>query len=118
MSSNTTETVAKTNGASHYFSLLAQNESMNRPQNEDRIGESAYELLLPGRSRDRRDGPDRIRAPLPTTTEVRITDERIGDEPYCYYRLSSPGDPRWIWGPDLLPGNQQIPIYRLQGVRA
>lgn len=56
--------------------------------------------------------------PLPTTTEVRITDERIGDEPYCYYRLSSPGDPRWIWGPDILPGNQQIPIYRLQGVRA
>jgi hypothetical protein len=56
--------------------------------------------------------------PIPTTTEVRITDERIGDEPYCYYRLSSPGDPRWIWGPDLLPGNQQIPIYRLQGVRA
>lgn len=56
--------------------------------------------------------------PLPTTTEVRITDERIGDEPYCYYRLSSPGDPRWIWGPDLLPGNPQIPIYRLQGVRA
>jgi len=56
--------------------------------------------------------------PIPTTTEVRITDERIGDEPYCYYRLSSPGDSRWIWGPDLLPGNQQIPIYRLQGVRA
>jgi hypothetical protein len=55
--------------------------------------------------------------PLPVTIETQITDERIGDEPYCYYRLSSSGDPRWIWGPDLLKGNSQIPVYRLQGAR-
>lgn len=54
--------------------------------------------------------------PIPVQGELQITDERIGDEPYCYYRLSSSGDPRWIWGPDLRAGVREIPIYRLRGV--
>jgi len=37
MSSNTTVKVATSNGASHYFSFLAQKEAANRPPNEDRI---------------------------------------------------------------------------------
>jgi hypothetical protein len=53
--------------------------------------------------------------PIPVQGELQITDERIGDEPYCYYRLSSSGDPRWIWGPDLRANVREIPIYRLQG---
>ena len=56
--------------------------------------------------------------PIPVQGELQITDERIGDEPYCYYRLSSSGDPRWIWGPDLRANVREIPIYRLQGARS
>lgn len=36
-SNNFPENVARTNGASQYFSLLVQNEAKNRPPNEDRI---------------------------------------------------------------------------------
>lgn len=36
-SNNFPENGAKTNEASHYFSLLPQNEAQNRPQNEDAI---------------------------------------------------------------------------------
>lgn len=54
--------------------------------------------------------------PIPVQGEPQITDERIGEPPWCYYRLTTPGDPRWIWGPDLRANVREIPIYRLQGV--
>ena len=59
--------------------------------------------------------------PLPTTTEVRITDERIGEEPDCYYRVTGiQGTPLWLWGPDLLRRGtpHTVPLYRLQGARS
>ena len=55
---------------------------------------------------------------IPIAGEIRISDERIGDEPYCYWRLSGTPDRVWIWGPDLLKGDSQIPVYRLQGARS
>lgn len=50
---------------------------------------------------------------------VRISDERIGEEPYCYWKLSGTLKPNlWIWNPDLLRGDNLIPIYQLQGGRS
>ena len=54
--------------------------------------------------------------PIPVQGEPQITDERIGEPPWCYYRLTTPGDPRWIWGPDLRANVREIPIYRLRGI--
>ena len=54
--------------------------------------------------------------PIPVQGEPQITDERIGEPPWCYHRLTTPGDPRWIWGPDLRANVREIPIYRLRGI--
>ena len=57
--------------------------------------------------------------PIDTTGPVRISDERIGEEPACYWKLSGTlEDNLWIWNPDLLRGDSQIPVYRLQGGRS
>jgi len=57
--------------------------------------------------------------PIDSTGPVRISDERIGEEPACYWKLSGTLEPDlWIWGPDLLRGDSQIPVYRLQGGRS
>lgn len=124
---NNTSNEAKTYSNPYYFSLLPQNEAQNRPQNEDQI----RGIRVRAASRSFRAAVRRLHTPrpaemvltgsvlpLPVTIETQITDERIGDEPYCYYRLSSSGDPRWIWGPDLRANVREIPIYRLQGGRS
>ena len=57
--------------------------------------------------------------PIDSTGPVRISDERIGEEPDCFWKLSGTLEPDlWIWGPDLLKGDPQIPVYRLQGARS
>ena len=116
---------AKQIGSSGYFTLLVSSESENRPPNEDQI----RGIRVRAASRSFRAAVRRLHTPrpaemvltgsvlpIPVQGELQITDERIGDEPYCYYRLSSSGDPRWIWGPDLRAGVREIPIYRLRGV--
>src|SRR5690554_1039590 len=118
---------AKQIGSSAYFTLLVSSESENRPPNEDQI----RGIRVRAASRSYRAAVRRLHAPrpaemvltgsvlpIPVQGELQITDERIGDEPYCYYRLSSSGDPRWIWGPDLRANVREIPIYRLQGGRS
>ena len=118
---------AKQIGSSGYFTLLVSSESENRPPNEDQI----RGIRVRAASRSFRAAVRRLHAPrpagmvltgsvlpIPVQGELQITDERIGDEPYCYYRLSSSGDPRWIWGPDLRANVREIPIYRLQGGRS
>lgn len=53
--------------------------------------------------------------PIDSTAPVRISDERIGEEPACYWKLSGTlEDNLWIWNPDLLRGDNLIPVYRLQ----
>lgn len=124
---NNTSNEAKTYSNPYYFSLLPRNEQLHRPPNEDQI----RGIRVRAASRPFRAAVRRLHAPrpaemvltgsvlpIPVTIETQITDERIGDEPYCYYRLSSSGDPRWIWGPDLRAGVREIPIYRLQGGRS
>src|SRR5690554_7811635 len=124
MSSNTPVKGAKSSGTPYYFSLLPQNEQLHRPPNEDQI----RGIRVRAASRSFRAAVRRLHTPrpaemvltgsvlpIPVQGELQITDERIGDEPYCYYRLSSSGDPHWIWGPDLRAGVREIPIYRLQG---
>ena len=57
---------------------------------------------------------------LPIQSPLRITDERIGDEPECYYRVTGiKGTPLWLWGPDLLRRGtpHTVPLYRIVGVR-
>jgi len=118
---------AKQIGSSGYFTLLVSSESENRPPNEDQI----RGIRVRAASRSFRAAVRRLHTPrpaemvltgsvlpIPVQGELQITDERIGDEPYCYYRLSSSGDPRWIWGPDLRANVREIPIYRLQGARS
>ena len=118
---------AKQIGSSGYFTLLVSSESENRPPNEDQI----RGIRVRAASRSFRAAVRRLHTPrpaemvltgsvlpIPVQGELQITDERIGDEPYCYYRLSSSGDPRWIWGPDLRANVREIPIYRLQGGRS
>ena len=57
--------------------------------------------------------------PIDSTGPVRISDERIGEEPDCFWKLSGTLEPDlWIWNPDLLRGDNLIPIYRLQGGRS
>jgi len=57
--------------------------------------------------------------PIDSSGPVRISDERIGEEPYCYWKLSGTLKPNlWIWNPDLLRGDSQIPVYQLQGGRS
>jgi hypothetical protein len=57
--------------------------------------------------------------PIDPSGPVRISDERIGEEPACYWKLSGTLEPDlWIWNPDLLRGDNLIPIYRLQGGRS
>lgn len=57
--------------------------------------------------------------PIDSTGPVRISDERIGEEPACFWKLSGTLEPDlWIWNPDLLRGDNLIPIYRLQGGRS
>ena len=57
--------------------------------------------------------------PIDSSGPVRISDERIGEEPYCYWKLSGTLKPNlWIWNPDLLRGDNLIPIYQLQGGRS
>ena len=57
--------------------------------------------------------------PIDSTGPVRISDERIGEEPNCYWKLSDTlEDNLWIWNPDLLRGDNLIPVYRLQGGRS
>lgn len=124
---NNTSNEAKTYSNPYYFSLLAQNEQLHRPSNEDQI----RGIRVRAASRSSRAAARRLHTPrpaemvltgsvlpIPVQGELQITDERIGDEPYCYYRLSSSGDPRWIWGPDLRAGVREIPIYQLQGARS
>ncbi len=58
---------------------------------------------------------------LPIRSPLRITDERIGEEPECYYRVTGiQGTPLWLWGPDLLRRGtpHTVPLYRLQGARS
>ena len=58
---------------------------------------------------------------LPIQSPLRITDERIGEEPDCYYRVTGiQGTPLWLWGPDLLRRGtpHTVPLYRLQGARS
>lgn len=55
---------------------------------------------------------------LPIRSPLHITDERIGDEPECYYKITGiPGDHLWLWGPDLLRRGTPhlVPLYRIQG---
>jgi len=124
---NNTSNEAKTYSNPYYFSLLAQNEQLHRPPNEDQI----RGIRVRAASRSSRAAARHLHTPrpaemvltgsvlpIPVQGELQITDERIGDEPYCYYRLSSSGDPRWIWGPDLRANVREIPIYRLQGARS
>ncbi len=57
--------------------------------------------------------------PINSAGPVRISDERIGEEPDCFWKLSGTLEPDlWIWGPDLLRGDNLIPVYRLQGARS
>jgi len=57
--------------------------------------------------------------PIDTTGPVRISDERIGEEPDCFWKLSGTVEPDlWIGNPGLLRGDSQIPVYRLQGARS
>ncbi len=57
--------------------------------------------------------------PIDPSGPVRISDERIGEEPACYWKLSGTlEDNLWIWNPDLLRGDNPIPVYRLQGGRS
>lgn len=57
--------------------------------------------------------------PIDSTAPVRISDERIGEEPDCFWKLSGTLEPDlWIWNPDLLRGDNLIPIYQLQGGRS
>lgn len=57
--------------------------------------------------------------PIDPSGPVRISDERIGEEPNCYWKLSDTlEDNLWIWNPDLLRGDNLIPVYRLQGGRS
>jgi hypothetical protein len=124
---NNTSNEAKTYSNPYYFSLLTQNEQLHRPPNEDQI----RGIRVRAASQSFRAAVRRLHTPrpaemvltgsvlpIPVQGELQITDERIGDEPYCYYRLSSSGDPRWIWGPDLRANVREIPIYRLQGGRS
>jgi hypothetical protein len=56
---------------------------------------------------------------LPIRSPLRITDERIGDEPECWWKLAGTLEPDlWIWNPDLLQAGSLIPVYRLQGARS
>lgn len=56
--------------------------------------------------------------PIDPSGPVRISDEKIGDEPNCWWKLAGTLEPDlWIWNPDLLRGDNLIPIYRLQGAR-
>ena len=57
--------------------------------------------------------------PIDSSGPVRISDERIGEEPYCYWKLAGTLEPNlWIWNPDLLQAGSMIPVYRLQGARS
>ena len=57
--------------------------------------------------------------PIDSTGPVRISDERIGEEPGCFWKLSGTLEPDlWIWNPDLLQAGSMIPVYRLQGARS
>jgi hypothetical protein len=57
--------------------------------------------------------------PIDSSGPVRISDERIGEEPYCYWKLAGTLEPNlWIWNPDLLQAGSMIPVYRLQGGRS
>ena len=57
--------------------------------------------------------------PIDSSGPVRISDERIGEEPACYWKLSGTLEPNlWIWNPDLLQAGSMIPVYRLQGARS
>ena len=57
--------------------------------------------------------------PIDSTGPVRISDERIGEEPDCFWKLSGTLEPDlWIWNPDLLRGDNLVPVYRLQGGRS
>lgn len=56
--------------------------------------------------------------PIDSAGPVRISDERIGEEPNCYWKLAGTLEPDlWIWNPDLLQAGSMIPVYRLQGAR-
>lgn len=56
--------------------------------------------------------------PIDSAGPVRISDEQIGEEPNCYWKLAGTLEPDlWIWNPDLLQAGSMIPVYRLQGVR-
>jgi hypothetical protein len=57
--------------------------------------------------------------PIDLSGPVRISDERIGEEPNCYWKLAGTLEPDlWIWNPDLLQAGSMIPVYRLQGARS
>jgi hypothetical protein len=57
--------------------------------------------------------------PIDSAGPVRISDERIGEEPNCYWKLAGTLEPDlWIWNPDLLQAGSMIPVYRLQGARS
>jgi len=57
--------------------------------------------------------------PIDLSGPVRISDERIGEEPACYWKLSGTLEPDlWIWGPDLLRGDNLVPVYRQIGGRS
>lgn len=48
--------------------------------------------------------------PIDPTDPVRISDERIGEEPDCFWKLSGTlGADLWIWGPDFLRGDNPDP---------
>ncbi len=57
--------------------------------------------------------------PIDSTGPVRISDERIGEEPECWWKLAGTLEPDlWVWNPDLLKAGSMIPVYRLQGARS
>ena len=57
-----------------------------------------------------------LHTPPTSAGPVRISDERIGEEPNCYWKLAGTLEPDlWIWNPDLLQAGSMIPVYRLQG---
>jgi hypothetical protein len=57
--------------------------------------------------------------PIDSAGPVRISDEKIGDEPNCWWKLSGTLEPDlWVWNPDLLQAGSMIPVYRLQGARS